>query len=95
MVTLMRTNAEENRALGEILAKKANASAYPVAVIFPMKGLSLLDGKDQPFCDWKTNEVLLNTLREKLKPEISLEMVEANLNDDVFAEKAVKLWCDC
>lgn len=91
MVTLMRTNAEENRALGEILATKANASDYPVAVIFPMKGLSILDGEEQPFCDWKTNEALLSALRENLRPEIQLETVEANLNDDVFAEKAVKL----
>lgn len=91
MVTLMRTNREENQRLGEILAEKANASDVPVAVIFPLKGVSILDGEGQPFCDWETDRVLLETLREKLKPEIPVVTVEANLNEDLFAKEAVKL----
>ena len=52
MVTLMRTNRQENEKLGEILAQKANASKAPTAFLFPLKGLSILDGRGEVFCDW-------------------------------------------
>ncbi|MDA0282362.1 MAG: Tm-1-like ATP-binding domain-containing protein, partial [Planctomycetota bacterium] len=42
-VTLMRTTVEENRQLGEIFARKANAATGPVAFLFPLKGVSMLD----------------------------------------------------
>ncbi len=35
-VTLMRTNADENRRMGEIFAQKANAARGPVAFLFPL-----------------------------------------------------------
>ncbi len=37
-VTLMRTNVEENVAMGEMIARAANASAGPVAVLLPLQG---------------------------------------------------------
>lgn len=63
MVTLMRTNKKENEELGYILARKANASKAPVAFAFPMRGLSILDGEGQCFCDWDTDRVLFDAIR--------------------------------
>ena len=89
MVTLMRTNKQENLALGEILAEKANASKYPVSFLFPLRGLSILDGEGQPFCDWEIDQALFDTIRKNVNPQIRIEEVDANINDDLFAEKAV------
>lgn len=91
MVTLMRTNKEENRKLGGILAQKANASDAPVAMLFPMRGISILDGEGEPFCDWETDEVLFTAIEEKLRKDIPVYRVDANLNDPLFAEKAVEV----
>ena len=94
MVTLMRTNKEENEKLGKILAEKANAATAPVAFLFPERGLSILDGEGQPFCDWETNEVLFKTIEENLRSDIKVYRINANINDMDFSRKAVKIFCD-
>ena len=90
LFTLMRTNAEENRMLGEILAKKANASNAPVSFLFPIKGLSFLDGEGQFFCDWETDRILFDTIKINVRNDIPIEEVDANINDDIFAKRAVE-----
>ena len=91
MVTLMRTNRQENEQLGRILAQKANASPAPVAFAFPLRGLSILDGEGQCFCDWETDRVLFDTIRASVRKGIPIIEVDANINDDLFAQKAVEL----
>lgn len=91
MVTLMRTNEEENIALGKILAEKANRSGTPTAFILPLRGVSILDGEGQPFCDWETDRILFDTIERHVNPEIPVVRVDANINDDLFAAKAVEL----
>lgn len=45
------TTVAENKQLGEILAKKANAAKGPVAFLLPKKGISILDADGGIFCD--------------------------------------------
>lgn len=91
MVTLMRTNVEENIALGKILAEKANMSKAPTAFILPLKGVSILDGEGQPFCSWETDQILFDTIEQYANSDIPIVKVDANINDDLFAMQAVKL----
>ena len=90
-VTLMRTNVEENRRLGEIFAEKANAATGPIAVLIPRHGVSILDGDGQPFCDRRADEAMFTALRERLRPEISFVEMNANINDAIFAKQAVDM----
>lgn len=91
MVTLMRTNRQENEKLGEILAQKANASKAPTAFLFPLKGLSILDGRGEVFCDWETDEVLFQAIERNLKKEIPVYRVDANINDPEFSKRCVEV----
>lgn len=91
MVTLMRTSRDENIALGRILAEKANASPAPVAFILPLRGLSLLDAQGQCFYDAEIDEALFGAIRQNLRAGIPVEAVDANINDDLFAQRAVEL----
>lgn len=88
-VTLMRTNSEENKALGGILAAKLNHAAGEVRVLFPQKGLSQMDAEGNSFYNPEVNEVLSDAIREKLKPEIAFESLPFHINDRAFAEEAV------
>jgi uncharacterized protein (UPF0261 family) len=90
-VTLMRTNVEENRRLGEIFAEKANAAIGPVAFLIPRHGVSILDGDGQFFCDRRADEAMFTALRDGLHPEISFVEMNANINDPIFAKKAVDM----
>lgn len=88
-VTLMRTNIDENRQLGKIFAEKANAATGPVAFLLPMKGVSILDGDGERFCDREADRAMFDTLKESLRNDIRVIEVDANINDPVFTKTAV------
>lgn len=94
-VTLMRTTMDENRQLGKTFAQKANAAKGKVAFIIPTKGYSMLNsineqGEPQLFWNPKANQAFLDALKSNLSPEIDIEEIDANINDPIFAEKAVE-----
>jgi uncharacterized protein (UPF0261 family) len=93
-VTLMRTNRKENEEMGRVFAEKANAAQGPVAFLLPLRGVSILDGEGQPFCDWETDRVLFDTLKAELQSGIVVEEMNCNINDPQFAERAVEMLLD-
>jgi uncharacterized protein (UPF0261 family) len=90
-VTLMRTNVEENCRLGEIFAEKANTAIGPIAVLIPLRGVSILDGDGHPFCDREADQAMFTAFRQNLRSNIPYVEVDANINDEVFATKAVEV----
>ena len=90
-VTLMRTNVDENRQMGEAFAEKANAAKGPVAFLIPLKGVSILDGDGEMFCDREADQAMFNVLKENLKEGIRVEEIDANINDEAFSAKAVEM----
>jgi uncharacterized protein (UPF0261 family) len=90
-VTLMRTNVEENRRMGEIFAEKLNAARGPVAVLVPLRGVSVLDGDGQPFCDRDADQAMFETLRSRLRGDIPYVELDANINDAAFSTRALEM----
>ena len=90
-VTLMRTNVDENRRLGEIFAAKASIAAGPVAFLIPLRGVSIIDGDGQPFCDREADQAMFAALRQHLPKNIPIVDVDANINDPPFAHHAVDM----
>ncbi|MGQ9501211.1 MAG: Tm-1-like ATP-binding domain-containing protein [Anaerolineae bacterium] len=86
--TLMRTNAEENRRIGEWIARAANAARGPVAVLLPLRGVSQLDSPGGAFWDPEADTACFDAIRSHLHPDIPLIEVNANINDPEFAERA-------
>ena len=90
-VTLMRTNVDENQQMGEAFAEKANAAKGPVAFLIPLKGVSILDGDGEMFCDREADQAMFDVLKENLKEGIRVEEIDANINDEAFSAKAVEM----
>ena len=88
-VTLMRTNEEENRALGEILAKKLNHASGHVGILFPAKGLSQLDAEGNVFYNPEVNHILSDSIEKNLNSDIAFINLPLHINEKEFAEKAV------
>ena len=61
-VTLMRTTAEECRAIGEWIGSKLNACEGPVRFLIPEKGVSALDIEGGAFCDPEADAALFEAL---------------------------------
>ncbi|MDE0140199.1 MAG: Tm-1-like ATP-binding domain-containing protein [Caldilineaceae bacterium] len=91
-VTLLRTNDEENRQMGVMLAAAANAGqAGKVSVLIPLGGVSMLDSEGDRFWDPGADQACYDALRNDLRADIPLIEMDANINDPEFAEKAVAL----
>jgi uncharacterized protein (UPF0261 family) len=86
-VTLMRTNVEENRRLGAILAEKLNASRGPVTVVLPLKGLSMIDAPGGPFWSPEADTALFAAIKSNLRPDIPVVELDCNINDPPFADR--------
>lgn len=85
-VTLMRTTVEENRKLGEIIAKKLGAAKGPVTLMLPMLGVSAIDAPGQPFHGPEEDAALFDALRRWINPEtVNLVEQDAHINSPEFA----------
>ena len=93
-VTLMRTNREENEKMGKIFAEKANASSGPVAFLIPLKGVSILDGEGELFCDRDADQAMFHALKANLRGDIEVVEMDYNINDPQFSAKAVEMLLD-
>jgi uncharacterized protein (UPF0261 family) len=91
-VTLMRTSVDENRQLGELLARKLNRASGPTAVVVPGAGFSDYDRPGGPFFDPDADRACILALEQQLAPHIRLVRTEAHINDPGFASLLVETY---
>ena len=89
-VTLMRTNVEECKRLGEILAEKLNMSTGPVTVLIPAKGISMIDLEGKDFYLPEANQALFDSLKANLRDCIPVLEMDCDVNDDAFATRCAE-----
>lgn len=89
-VTLMRTNPEECRELGRILAGKINDYTAPVTVLLPLKALSVISAAGNPFHDVDADQALFDAIRMHLRKEINVVEMDVEINDSAFARLCAK-----
>ena len=90
-VTLMRTTAEENSAIGEFIAEKLNACEGPVRFLLPLGGVSMIDAPGQPFHDPEADAALLSAIEQNVHQTDDRQVirVDAHINDDAFGDAAL------
>jgi uncharacterized protein (UPF0261 family) len=90
-VTLMRTTAEECRAIGSWIAGKLNACEGDVRILIPEKGVSALDIAGGAFFDPEADAALFDALVEKTRWTAKRQLVRlpVHINDPAFADAAV------
>jgi uncharacterized protein (UPF0261 family) len=93
-ITLLRTNAEENKRIGEMIATAANAATAPVAILIPLRGVSQLDSTGGAFWDPQADNACFTAMKQGLKPGIPVIEMENNVNDPEFADRAAKTLLD-
>lgn len=94
-VTLMRTNIEENEAIGKKLVEKLNMAKDKTTLMLPLKGISGIDVEGQPFYGVEEDKMLFDTLRNGVNKN-NVEVIEMNcaINDVEFAEAAAQKLID-
>ena len=86
-VTLMRTTAAENAAIGADIAKKLAQASGPVSVLLPARGVSAIDREGQPFDDPAARRALHDAIKAGLPADRGVEL-DLHINDPEFAEAA-------
>jgi uncharacterized protein (UPF0261 family) len=93
-VTLLRTNAEENRTIGAMIAAAANEATAPVAILLPLQGVSMLDSPGGRFWDPDADRACYDAIRASLRPGIPVIEVDANINDEAFSGRVAQTLLD-
>ena len=93
-VTLMRTTAEECRAIGLFLAAKLNAMQGPVRFLLSEGGVSSIDQPGQPFHDPDADRALFAAIEQNFRPSMNkkLQRLPLHVNDEAFADALVAAW---
>ncbi|WP_395661039.1 Tm-1-like ATP-binding domain-containing protein [Aestuariivirga sp.] len=95
-VTLMRTTAEENAAIGRWIIERVNRMEGPVHFLLPLGGVSAIDQAGKPFHDPEADRALFHSIRRTWVPAPNRRLIEvdAHINDPAFAEAAVHAFRD-
>lgn len=93
-VTLMRTNVAENRKIGSLIAATANRCSGPVAVLLPLRGVSMLDSHGGAFWDEAADHACFEAIRSGLNQGIPVIEVESNINDPLFPDRATQVFLE-
>jgi uncharacterized protein (UPF0261 family) len=93
-VTLMRTNVDENRRIGALIAETANRCAGPAVVLLPLRGVSMLDSPGGTFWDPDADRACYDAIRSGLKQGIPVLEIDANINDPIFADRATETFLE-
>ncbi len=95
-VTLMRTTADECRAIGEFIAKKLGAMRGPVRFLIPEGGVSAIDRPGQPFHDPEADRALFTAIEQNFRSggDRRLLKLPHHINDEAFADALVAAWLD-
>jgi uncharacterized protein (UPF0261 family) len=88
--TFLRVSDEEMAQIARTFAEKLNQAKGPVIFLFPTQGWSAVDPVSGHMFDRDQDRLFLRVLRESLAGNVTVQEVEANLEDRIFAEVVVE-----
>jgi uncharacterized protein (UPF0261 family) len=92
--TWLRMSPKELQEVAALFAHKLNQSRGPVKIVIPLQGWSSVDSPGNPTYDPAEDRIFALVLKEKLKKEIEVLEVDANMEDPEFAEVVIKVALD-
>lgn len=91
-ITLVRVSAPQAKRLAELMAERLNQANGPVVIGIPWGGFSFYNREGLHFRDPEADRALVDTLRQKLNPGISIYEFDAHINDPALAKELVQLF---
>ena len=62
-----------------------------MAFLLPLKGVSILDGDGEMFCDRQADQAIFDAIKSGVRAGIEVVEIDCNINDPKFAAKAVEM----
>ena len=82
-------NKEELQEVAAIYAGKLNKAVGPTKILIPAKGWLSIETEGSDFYDPECIQAFIGGLKKKLKPEIELREIDANIEDPAFGQAIV------
>ncbi len=89
-LTLVRLSPNELQSVGKLVAEKLNRGKGPLHVFIPLKGFCYPDRERHEMWEPEGNQAFIDSLKNNLKPSISLTELEAHINDPEFIDPVVE-----
>jgi uncharacterized protein (UPF0261 family) len=85
----IKLHKEEISRVGSIIVERLNRNHGSVTVLIPLGGFRQAAARGEPLWDAEVDNALIEILRTRLKPEIKVIEIDANINDLEFSQAAV------
>jgi uncharacterized protein (UPF0261 family) len=85
----IRLSAEEMARIALVYADKLNKAVGPAKFLVPLRGWTSVDREGAPLYEPEMDMVFVSELRKRLKPEIEIREIDANIEDPAFAQAVV------
>lgn len=85
-------NAEERRETAREVGRRLAASTAPVHFLLPLRGIEEWDKKGGPAHDPEGLAVFIDEARKSIGTRVTMTEVDAHINDQAFAEAALKVF---
>jgi uncharacterized protein (UPF0261 family) len=84
--TWLRASPQELARAAQVFAEKLNQARGPAKVVIPLEGWSSVDRRGNETYDPQEDLIFVNELKSKLKPDIEVRTVAANMEDPSFSQ---------
>ncbi|MBW1774087.1 MAG: Tm-1-like ATP-binding domain-containing protein [Deltaproteobacteria bacterium] len=91
-ITLVRLNKEQMIRVANVMAERLNQAIAPVIVAIPVGGYSFYNKDGLHFRDPEADQAFVQTLKDNLKPDISVREIDAHVNDPKFIEEILAVF---
>ena len=88
--TFLRLSADEMIMVADKMADKLNKAKGPIKILIPLGGWSSVDRKGTDFYDKELDRAFVEELKKKLRSDIEIIEVDADLDTSEFAQEVVK-----
>ena len=88
--TFLRLSADEMIMVADEIANKLNKAKGPIKILIPLGGWSSVDRKGTDFYDKELDRTFVEELKKKLRSDIEIIEVDADLDTSEFAQEVVK-----
>ena len=92
--TLVRTPESQMSQIGHLFAERLNRATGPIALAIPTEGLSIPNVPGGVFWDPDADRSFVTSLRNDLRPDITIHDFEHHVNDPRFGEIVADLFVD-
>lgn len=88
--TFVRLSKEEMMKVAQVMAFKLNKALGPVRILIPLGGWSSLDKRGTEFYDEELDRTFVEELKRRLRKEINVREINADLESPEFAQAMVE-----